>query len=82
MPTVNGIYYKNLTDKEHILVQMSMDSQAYVTFGAPQNVWLEYSFSKQKPHLDISLKWFQKTASRSTEPPSPTYDLDCQKQCS
>ncbi len=50
-----------------IVSALALDQTASEVFGAPRKLYLEFSISKSHAHIDCTLQWFDKDASRLPE---------------
>eukprot|EP01125_Pyxidicula_operculata_P012339 TRINITY_DN404_c0_g1_i1.p1 TRINITY_DN404_c0_g1~~TRINITY_DN404_c0_g1_i1.p1 ORF type:complete len:756 (+),score=195.29 TRINITY_DN404_c0_g1_i1:7-2274(+) len=67
IPQVVGMFQKNYTDRVEVLIQLQLDPQSSVIFGAPKQVELYIIISTQTPSIKLELQWFEKTATRLPE---------------
>ncbi len=67
VPLVKGIFRSQTPDGEHILFHLTFADEALKKYGAPANIYLQYSLPAQGGRLFIDLQWFNKQASRMPE---------------
>jgi len=66
-PTVINMYAPPSSSGCQIAFELTLDPTTYTKYGAPQTVWLNYTFEAQSPLVDIEVAWFNKTATRLVE---------------
>ncbi len=66
-PLLKGVFRNQTPDGEHILFHLVFADEALQNYGAPANIYLQYSLPAQGQQLHIDLQWFNKQASRMPE---------------
>jgi len=66
-PIVLDVFQKDYPDRVEFLVELYLDPNLNIMFGAPRIIYLSYQFSNTLPQIDINLQWFEKTATRLPE---------------
>ncbi|MEI6168303.1 MAG: DUF5054 domain-containing protein [bacterium] len=54
-------------DCTRVIAQLAPAAQAHLEYGAPREVWLEWTFSHTNHHIELRVTWFGKTATRLPE---------------
>ena len=67
LPQNIDIYYRAAEDGHQFLVQLSFPARATNTFGCPKRVFLEWDFPNAAEEARLTLRWFEKSASRLPE---------------
>ncbi len=66
-PRVKEILRWETGNVRQLLFQLEFDAEARTHYGAPGDVFLQYSLSREEPVLRVDLQWFNKQACRLPE---------------
>ncbi len=66
-PLVKGVFHQSAIGCEHLLFHLTFEDKALQQYGAPADVYLQYSLPAHGHRLLIDLQWFNKQASRMPE---------------
>ncbi len=67
VPAVVNVYAPPVSSGCQISFELALNPVSYIKYGAPQSVWLNYTFEARSPLIDIQLSWFNKTVTRLAE---------------
>lgn len=66
-PQVNAVYRANSDRFSSLLFDLEFAKSAISQYGAPQESWLSYTISQDKPEINVDLQWFKKSPCRLPE---------------
>lgn len=61
------LYRKDTGQEEKFFLSLATSKTASGEYGCPGEVWIEWSFSRQRPAMRVELQWFDKPANRLPE---------------
>ncbi len=64
---VRSVWINREADLTRVIAQLAPDAKAHLEYGAPCEVWLEWTFSHANRRIDLRLTWLGKTATRLPE---------------
>ena len=67
IPKVKAVYRANNDSFSSLLFRLEFDESASSQYGAPQQSWLSYTISQDRPEIYADLQWFKKSPCRLPE---------------
>jgi len=75
-PEAATFYRRDVQGGVAILARIVMPGMSVKTYGAPAELWIQYTFQAHVPEIGIEINWFRKDAIRMPEVIWFTFDAD------
>ena len=66
-PKLSALYRRDMGNSTALLARLQYPADAVGAYGAPAELWMEYRVMHNEPVIEMTAKWFDKSAVRSRE---------------